>query len=122
MIQRAPGADASSAHPVSGNLVHAGSVRPSRSLHANTVSPKTGEHLYRQQATIRPSEGALMKEPRQRIRLIPISLWIVTITLGLHPLSVSLSEDWSQFRGPNGTGISSAINLPLEFGPDRNVL
>jgi outer membrane protein assembly factor BamB len=29
--------------------------------------------------------------------------------------------DWSRFRGPNGTGISAATNVPLEFGPDRNL-
>jgi len=43
-------------------------------------------------------------------------------------LAVSLSvnalaaEDWSQFRGPNGTGVSITTGLPLEFGPDKNVV
>jgi len=43
-------------------------------------------------------------------------------------LAVSLSvnalaaEDWSQFRGPNGTGVSITTGLPLEFGPDNNVV
>jgi outer membrane protein assembly factor BamB len=32
------------------------------------------------------------------------------------------NDDWTQFRGPNGTGISSATNLPTEFGPDKNVV
>jgi outer membrane protein assembly factor BamB len=31
-------------------------------------------------------------------------------------------EEWSQFRGPNGTGVSSTSNLPTEFGPDKNVI
>ncbi len=31
-------------------------------------------------------------------------------------------DDWSRFRGPNGTGISSATGLPAEFGPARNVV
>ena len=31
-------------------------------------------------------------------------------------------EDWTRFRGPNGSGISSSTNLPLEFAPDRNVV
>jgi outer membrane protein assembly factor BamB len=34
----------------------------------------------------------------------------------------AFSEDWSQFRGPNGTGISSSVNLPVEFGPNQNVV
>ena len=29
---------------------------------------------------------------------------------------------WSQFRGPNGQGISNATGLPMEFGPDKNVI
>lgn len=32
-----------------------------------------------------------------------------------------LADDWSQFRGPNGTGISGTTRLPVEFGPARNV-
>lgn len=30
-------------------------------------------------------------------------------------------ESWSRFRGPNGTGISTARQLPVEFGPEKNV-
>lgn len=29
---------------------------------------------------------------------------------------------WSRFRGPNGSGISHATNVPTEFGPDKNLL
>jgi outer membrane protein assembly factor BamB len=29
---------------------------------------------------------------------------------------------WARFRGPNGTGISTATDLPSEFGPDQNVV
>src|SRR5215813_3100277 len=32
------------------------------------------------------------------------------------------AEDWSQFRGPNGTGVSITTGLPTEFGPDKNVV
>jgi outer membrane protein assembly factor BamB len=35
---------------------------------------------------------------------------------------LSPTDEWTRFRGPNGTGISSAVNLPVEFGPDSNVL
>jgi outer membrane protein assembly factor BamB len=31
-------------------------------------------------------------------------------------------DQWSRFRGPNGTGVSAAIGLPTEFGPERGVL
>ena len=32
------------------------------------------------------------------------------------------AEDWTQFRGPNGSGISTSSNLPVEFGPNKNVV
>ncbi len=31
-------------------------------------------------------------------------------------------EEWSQFRGPNGTGVSATTGLPETFGPSKNVL
>lgn len=32
------------------------------------------------------------------------------------------TEEWSQFRGPNGTGVSTTTGLPEEFGPKKNVI
>jgi outer membrane protein assembly factor BamB len=32
------------------------------------------------------------------------------------------AEDWTQFRGPNGTGVSASTGLPTEFGPQKNVV
>jgi outer membrane protein assembly factor BamB len=32
------------------------------------------------------------------------------------------AEDWSRFRGPNGSGISTSGRVPLTFGPDENVV
>lgn len=31
-------------------------------------------------------------------------------------------EEWSQFRGPNGSGVSATTGLPEEFGPTTNVV
>jgi outer membrane protein assembly factor BamB len=31
------------------------------------------------------------------------------------------APDWARFRGPNGSGISSAKNVPIEFGPEKNL-
>ena len=36
--------------------------------------------------------------------------------------STVAAEDWSQFRGPNGTGVSTTAGLPVEFGPEKNVI
>jgi len=32
------------------------------------------------------------------------------------------ADDWTQFRGPNGTGVSTTTGLPQEFGPNKNVV
>jgi outer membrane protein assembly factor BamB len=48
---------------------------------------------------------------------IPILL-LLTITA----LPSTLTEEWTQFRGPNGSGVSTSIGLPLEFGPKKNVV
>jgi outer membrane protein assembly factor BamB len=34
----------------------------------------------------------------------------------------SNGADWPQFRGENARGVSEATNLPLEFGPSKNVI
>lgn len=36
--------------------------------------------------------------------------------------TVTATEDWARFRGPNGTGLSTSTNLPNEFGADKNVV
>lgn len=35
---------------------------------------------------------------------------------------VPLAEDWTRFRGPNGSGVSEGRGLPIEFGPAKNVV
>ena len=37
-------------------------------------------------------------------------------------LAQAPADDWSRFRGPNGYGVSATTNLPVEFGPERNVV
>jgi outer membrane protein assembly factor BamB len=31
-------------------------------------------------------------------------------------------DGWSRFRGPNGSGISTSVHVPTEFGPETNVI
>lgn len=33
-----------------------------------------------------------------------------------------MAIDWPQFRGPNGSGVGAEKNLPVEFGPEKNVV
>jgi len=37
-------------------------------------------------------------------------------------ITVLAKDDWTRFRGPNGTGVSTATNLPAEFGPEKGVV
>jgi len=32
------------------------------------------------------------------------------------------TDEWSRFRGPNGSGVADVSGLPAEFGPTRNVI
>jgi len=36
--------------------------------------------------------------------------------------AANATEDWTQFRGPNGSGVSSTTGLPTEFGAGKNVV
>ena len=37
-------------------------------------------------------------------------------------VSLAARENWPQWRGPAGQGISSETNVPIEWSPDRNIL
>ncbi|HJS73545.1 MAG TPA: PQQ-binding-like beta-propeller repeat protein, partial [Vicinamibacteria bacterium] len=39
-------------------------------------------------------------------------LWLATVE----------TQDWNRFRGPNGSGIAETTGLPIEFGPEANVV
>ncbi len=51
-----------------------------------------------------------------RFRRTGLSLLALLAALALH------AEDWSRFRGPNGSGISKDTGFPTEFGPGKNVV
>ncbi len=40
----------------------------------------------------------------------------------LASLRATAAADWSQFRGPNASGVSADTGLPVEFGPEKNVI
>jgi outer membrane protein assembly factor BamB len=46
----------------------------------------------------------------------------VAVVSGLARMRAAGPEDWSRFRGPNGSGISETGDLPLTFGPEENVI
>ncbi|MFY9610028.1 MAG: PQQ-binding-like beta-propeller repeat protein [Blastocatellia bacterium] len=47
---------------------------------------------------------------------------LLPLLIALLSLSSVAAEDWAQFRGPNGTGVSITTGLPTEFGPEKNVI
>lgn len=45
------------------------------------------------------------------------------IAAAVASLAVSaFAADWTRFRGPNGTGVATDKNIPVEFGEGKNVL
>lgn len=46
--------------------------------------------------------------------------WLA-LTLWLGAAVTAGAQDWSRFRGPNGTGIVPDAGYPTAFGPDRNL-
>ena len=46
---------------------------------------------------------------------------VVSCAAGATLLLNAAAPDWSRFRGPNGSGISAATSVPIEFGPSKNV-
>src|SRR5918999_4772415 len=44
------------------------------------------------------------------------------VVLLIGTVSAADAPGWSRFRGPNGSGISTASNIPTEFGPTRNLV
>jgi hypothetical protein len=42
-------------------------------------------------------------------------LILVLLVITIH------AEDWAQFRGSNGSGVSASKELPLEFSADKNI-
>ncbi len=53
------------------------------------------------------------------MKMIPLCVAILVTSL-IAP--VVRAQEWTQFRGPNGTGVSETAGLPTEFGPKKNVI
>ena len=47
---------------------------------------------------------------------------ILLIAVAFVATPAATLEDWTRFRGPNGSGLSDAKGLPVEFGPALNVV
>ena len=49
------------------------------------------------------------------MKLVQLAVFSLAVTCGM------LAADWPQFRGPGALGLSNSPNVPVEFGPDKNV-
>lgn len=49
------------------------------------------------------------------IRFILVALLVLTPTLA------SNAGDWTQFKGPNASGVSSEKDLPIEWSKDKGI-
>ena len=50
-----------------------------------------------------------------------VALWAI-VTVAVVSVGAQPDKSWDRFRGPNGSGVSAATNLPVEFGPTKNLL
>lgn len=46
--------------------------------------------------------------------------WALLLSCLAAPMSPA--QDWPQFRGPNASGIANEKDLPVEFGPEKNLV
>lgn len=57
---------------------------------------------------------------RKTFKILILLLIVLYIPIDIN--AANIGEKWSRFRGPNGSGVVEANDLPLEFGPDKNVI
>ncbi|MBO94539.1 MAG: hypothetical protein CMI32_06545 [Opitutales bacterium] len=47
---------------------------------------------------------------------------LILLLMALAACQESLPDEWSRFRGPNGSGVTESTNLPVRLGPELNVI
>src|SRR6266516_7169407 len=68
---------------------------------------------------------SLTRNPTSEIRnplLCYKDIMTARLLLPVVATALVLASEWPQFRGPNASGVSNEVKLPLEFGPDQNVV
>jgi outer membrane protein assembly factor BamB len=70
--------------------------------------------------TLRTNSRARVLKLRDAIGA-PLTAALVAV-LATFAATGAAAEDWPQFRGPNGGGVSVSTGLPEVFGPEKNVI
>lgn len=70
----------------------------------------------------RPLNETPSSAKRRGAGLIPALLRLCLFLPLVSSSSLHASQDWPQFRGPTGQGLSSATNVPVSWGASSNVL
>jgi len=52
---------------------------------------------------------------------VAVSAALLVASAG-RPACAAPADDWSRFRGPHGSGVSETSGVPLEIGPEQNVI
>src|ERR1700686_3746909 len=50
-----------------------------------------------------------------------LQTWLLQLALSILP-SPAPGEDWTRFRGPNGSGVSKDTAFPVEFAKNKNAV
>ena len=75
-----------------------------------------------EKSTQRRRGAEAQREAFAPLRLCALALNLFAVALSVVAQSRHPADEWRQFRGPNGTGLSSSKDVPVEFGPELNVL
>ena len=70
---------------------------------------------------VRAAGAGFILRAMRRSTAVRIAVLLASVTAA-GPLTAADMPDWSRFRGPNGSGISTATRVPVEFGPGKNLL
>src|SRR5688572_12489532 len=57
-----------------------------------------------------------------RRNLCPMRQLLIALIIISFSITPTPAEDWMQFRGPNGSGVSTSKGVPETFGPTKNVV
>lgn len=64
----------------------------------------------------------MLKANKKLSALLSVSFIAALVLIANAKPAPKVGPDWSQFRGPNGTGVAETMGLPVEFGPTQNVV